>query len=85
MVMIPLENRTYLIKRLKQGWDIRTAAADAKITRSTLYKYFKEFPAFRADVDKVIATFIARKQKKDTLTERYNLMHLKEIARNRRL
>jgi hypothetical protein len=79
--MIPLENRNYFLKRLKAGWDIRTACSDAKITRSVLYKYFKEFPVFRAEVDKTIATFIARKEKSDKMSTRRTLMHVKEMSK----
>lgn len=82
--MIPLENRTYLIKKLKDGMDIRSACVEAKITRSNLYKYFKEVPGFRDEVDKTIKTFIARKEKSDMMSERRNLMHIKEIIRNRK-
>jgi hypothetical protein len=80
--MIPLENRNYLIKRLKAGWDIRQACSDAKITRSVLYKYFKEFPAFRAEVDKTIATYVARQEKSDKMSKRRQLMHVKEMNKN---
>ncbi len=82
MIMIPPENRKYLIKKLKDGFDIRAACADAKITRSVLYKYFKENPAFRAEVDRVIATFAQRQEKSAKMNARHKLMHLKETLRN---
>lgn len=82
--MIPPENLTILIKRLKEGWDIRNACAEAKISRSDLYKHFKEMPDFRDKVDKTIDTFNRRKQKKDMLSERHNLMKVKELSRNKK-
>lgn len=82
MIMIPPENKKYLLKKLKDGFDIRAACSDAKITRSVLYKYFKENPSFRAEVDKVIKTFAQRQEKSAKMSARHRLMHLKEAVRN---
>ncbi len=80
--MIPPENRHILIKRLKDGWDIRNACKMADITRSNLYAYFKEVPEFRAEVDKTIKTFVDRKAKKEMLDKRHVLMKNKEDIKN---
>lgn len=83
MIMLPPENKKWLLKKLKDGFDIRAACSDAKITRSVLYKYFKENPAFRAEVDKVIKTFAQRQEKSAKMSSRRHLMHQKETERFR--
>lgn len=82
--MIPLENRTYLLKKLKEGMDIRNGCIAAKISRSTLYKYFKEDPEFKDKVNTTIAIATSRKEKSEKMKKRRNLMHVKETLKNRK-
>lgn len=82
--MIPLSNREKLIKLLNRGLDIRAACAEAKITRSNLYKYFKDFPAYRIEIDEAVKSF---KEKQNAQLEKAaaeGLAKIKEIVFKRR-
>ena len=81
--MIPLETRNYLIKRLKEGWDLRNACNDAKINRPTLYKYFKEDPEFKEKIQKTIDTVTRRAEKSKKMSARHELRKVKQEARNK--
>jgi|GEM_PF-4995141 len=82
--MIPLPNREKFIKLLKGGMDIRNACKEASITRSNLYKYFKEFPAFKDEADKYIEHAKLNAQTAKKLQEEANLMKIKKMILNRK-
>lgn len=81
--MIPPENRAILIKKLKEGFDIRNACIHAKINRPSLYMHYKEDPDFKIKVHKTIETFSQRQQTRDTLSARHALRRIKQGLRNK--
>jgi hypothetical protein len=82
--MIPLENRTYLLKKLKEGMDIRNACDEAKISRPDLYKCYKALPDFKDKVMQTIKVAAQRKQKSEKMSARHSLRKNKEILRNQK-
>ncbi|MES2225016.1 MAG: hypothetical protein V4478_03445 [Patescibacteria group bacterium] len=76
--MIPLENRNYLIKKLKEGMDIRNACDAAKISRPQLYACYKELPEFKSKVELTIRTAQQRSQTASKMAARHALRRQRE-------
>lgn len=81
--MIPPENRAILIKKLKEGFDIRNACIHAKVNRPSLYEHYKEDPDFKIKVNKTIDTFNQRQETKDKMSARHVLRRAKQGLRTR--
>jgi len=82
--MIPLPNREKFIKLLKGGMDIRNACKEASITRSNLYKYFKDMPGFRTEVDAIVSEVSLKSETQKKLQEEANLLEIKKMILNRK-
>ncbi len=82
-MMIPPETRALLIKKLKEGFDIRHACSYAKVNRPTLYEYYKVDPEFKIKVNKTIDTFNQRQETKDKMSARHVLRRAKQGLRNK--
>ena len=82
--MIPLSNREKFIKLIKQGMDIRSASKEASITRSNLYKYFKEMSGFRDEVDQIIKDNLKNAKSLQEKADAENLLKLKQLILNRK-
>lgn len=81
--MIPLSNREIFISLLKQGMDIRNACKEASISKSSLYRYFAEFPGYKNEV--YDAMDLARKdtQKRVDNEELERMEILKKMIKSR--
>ncbi len=79
--MIPKENLAMFTRRLKEGWTIRNACNDAKISRPNLYAHFKEFPEFKEKSEKIIERYSTNQKKLTMLSARRGLMKRKEMVR----
>ncbi len=67
--MIPLPNREKLLKLVREGSDIRNACKESEISKSSLYRYFAEFPSYKKEVydamDAHNADMLKRAEKKE--------------------
>lgn len=70
--MITLPQKETLIACLQQGMNMNDAIKKAKIPKASLYRFFKEMPAYKTMIDDIIET-----AKKDL--EAKHLAHLKSL------
>lgn len=82
--MIPLPNRERFLRLLKDGADIRHACKEASITRSNLYKYFKEMPGFREEVNAIIKDTAEHAKSLREKADADNLLKIKMMIKNRK-
>lgn len=63
--MIPLENKELLINKLEEGMTLQQACRAAKVPRASLYRLFKDFPAYKELIDKTIEKTKKKKEETD--------------------
>lgn len=76
--MIPLHKKELLIQKLEQGMTLIDACTISKISRASLYRLFKEMPAYKILIDKIIEKTRVKKEKND-LTFLKNLIMKKKM------
>lgn len=82
--MIPLPNREKFLTLLRDGYDIRNACKESGVSKSSLYRYFTEFPAFKKECDEAMELAVKDAEKRGQQEDVERLAKVKQIVLNRK-